>query len=95
MGGLALGMKRQTIVLFSFLLAVPTMVAASGFYLLMSYNEFSSGQVDLLLAGFVASFLVAIPAIKLFLGYVRKHNFIPFGIYRILLVAVFFFFVIL
>jgi undecaprenyl-diphosphatase len=95
MGGLALGMKRQTIVLFSFLLAVPTMVAASGFDLLMSYNEFSSGQVDLLLAGFVASFVVAIPAIKLFLGYVRKHNFIPFGIYRILLVVVFFFFVIL
>ncbi len=95
MGGLALGMKRQTIVLFSFLLAVPTMAAASGFDLLMSYNEFSSGQVDLLLVGFVASFLVAIPAIKLFLGYVKKHNFIPFGVYRILLVIVFFFFVIL
>ena len=95
MGGLALGMKRQTIVLFSFLLAVPTMIAASGFDLLMSYNEFSAGQVDLLLVGFVVSFLVAIPAIKLFLGYVRQHNFIPFGIYRILLVVAFFFFVIL
>lgn len=95
MGGLALGMKRQTIVLFSFLLAVPTMVAASGFDLLMSYNEFSSGQVGLLLVGFAASFLVAIPAIKLFLGYVRKHSFIPFGVYRILLVVLFFFLVIL
>jgi undecaprenyl-diphosphatase len=61
----------------------------------MSYNEFSSGQVDLLLVGFVASFLVAIPAVKLFLGYVRKHSIIPFGIYRILLVVAFFFFVIL
>jgi undecaprenyl-diphosphatase len=61
----------------------------------MSYTEFSSGQVDLLLVGFVASFLVVIPAIKLFLGYVRKHSFIPFGIYRILLVVAFFFFVIL
>ena len=65
------------------------------FDLLMSYTEFSSGQVDLLLVGFVASFLVVIPAIKLFLGYVRKHSFIPFGIYRILLVVAFFFFVIL
>jgi undecaprenyl-diphosphatase len=95
MGGLALGMKRQTIVLFSFLLAVPTMMAASGFDLVMSFNEFSSGQVNLLLVGFAASFLVAMPAIKFFLGYVRNHNFVAFGIYRILLVAVFYFFVIL
>jgi undecaprenyl-diphosphatase len=95
MGGLALGMKRQTIVLFSFLLAVPTMIAASGFDLILSVNQFSSAQVNLLLVGFAASFLVAIPAIKFFLAYVRKHNFIPFGVYRIILVAVFFFFVIL
>jgi undecaprenyl-diphosphatase len=94
MAGLALGMKRQTIVLFSFLLAVPTMVAASGFDLLMSYNEFSSGQVDILAVGFVTSFLVALPAIKYFLEYVKKNNFIPFGVYRILLVVVFFFLVI-
>jgi undecaprenyl-diphosphatase len=95
MGGLALGMKRQTIVLFSFLLAVPTMIAASGFDLLESYNEFSAGQLSLLLVGFVTSFLVAMPAIKFFLGYVKKHSFIPFGVYRILLVAAFYFFVIL
>jgi undecaprenyl-diphosphatase len=95
MGGLFLGMKRQTIVLFSFLLAVPTMIAASGYDLVMSFNQFSSGDVELLLVGFVTSFLVAMPAIKLFLGYVRKHNFIPFGVYRILLVVVFYFFVIL
>ena len=95
MGGLALGMKRQTIVLFSFLLAVPTMIAASGFDLLESYNQFSLGQVDLLLVGIVSSFLVAMLAIKLFLGYVKNHSFIPFGIYRILLVAIFYFFVIL
>jgi undecaprenyl-diphosphatase len=94
MGGLALGMKRQTIVLFSFLLAVPTMIAASGFDLIMSYNEFSGGQVNLLFVGFLVSFLVAIPAIKLFLGYVRKHSFVPFGVYRILLVIAFYFLVI-
>jgi undecaprenyl-diphosphatase len=95
MGGLALGMKRQTIVVFSFLLAVPTMIAASGFDLLNSYSEFSSGQVNILLVGFAASFLVAIPAIKLFLSFIKKNNFIPFGIYRIVLVALFFFLVIL
>lgn len=95
MGGLALGMKRQTIVLFSFLLAVPTMIAASGFDLLNSYSEFSSGQVNILLVGFVTSFLVALPAIRLFLNFIKKNNFIPFGIYRIVLVALFFFLVIL
>ena len=95
MGGLALGMKRQAIVLFSFLLAVPTMIAASSFDLLQSYTQFSSAELHLLMVGFVSSFLVAIPSIKFLLGYVRKHNFIPFGIYRILLVVVFYFFVIL
>ena len=95
MGGLFLGMKRQTIVLFSFLLAVPTLIAASGYDLVMSFSQFSSGDVNLLLVGFVTSFLVAMLAIKFFLGYVRKHSFIPFGVYRIALVVVFYFFVIL
>jgi undecaprenyl-diphosphatase len=95
MGGLLLGMKRQTIVLYSFLLAVPTMIAASGYDLVMSLNQFSVSDVNLLFVGFLTSFLVAIPSIKFFLGYVKRHNFIPFGIYRILLVAVFYFFVIL
>ena len=95
MGGLFLGMKRQTIVLYSFLLAVPTMIAASGYDLVMSFNQFSGSDVNLLLVGFLTSFIVAMPSIKFFLGYVRKHDFIPFGIYRILLVVVFYFFVIL
>ena len=94
MGGLALGMKRETTVLFSFLLAVPTMIAASGFDLIMSAGEFSTNQFGVLFIGFVASFLVALVAIRLFLNYVKKHNFIPFGVYRILLVALFYFLVI-
>jgi len=94
-GGLALGMKRKTIVLFSFLLAVPTMIAASGFDLINSAGTFSSSQVGILLIGFVTSFFVALAAIRLFLGYVGKHNFIPFGIYRIVLVVMFYLFVML
>jgi len=61
----------------------------------MSYSEFSSGQIDFLAVGFVVSFLVALPALKYFLEYVKKNNFIPFGVYRILLVVLFFFLVIL
>jgi len=95
MGGLALGMKRQTIVMFSFLLAVPTMIAASGFDLVESAGSFTSGQMGILLIGFVTSFLVALLAIKLFLNYVKTHNFIVFGVYRILLVVAFYFLVVL
>jgi len=95
MGGLALGMKRQTIVLFSFLLAVPTMIAASGFDLIMSAGQFSTGQFGVLLVGFFVAFFVALAAIRLFLSYVKKHDFIPFGVYRIILVILFYFFVVL
>jgi len=94
-GGLVLGLKRRTIVLYSFLLAVPTMIGASGFDLIMSSTQFSSAQIALLIVGFVTSFLVALVVIKLFLSYIRTRNFIPFGVYRILLVVAFFVLVIM
>lgn len=89
-GGLLLGITRTTIVEFSFLLAVPTMVAATGLDVLKSYSEFSSADLLPLVVGFITSFVVALAVIKLFLGYVRKHTFIPFGVYRILASAAFF-----
>ena len=94
-GGLVLGLKRQTIVLYSFLLAVPTMIGVSSFDLLMSFTPLSSSQVGLLALGFVTSFLVALVVIKIFLSYIRTNNFIPFGVYRILIVVAFFFLVIM
>jgi undecaprenyl-diphosphatase len=93
-GGLLLGIRRVTIVEFSFLLAVPTMAAASGLDLVKSAGSFSSDQTLMLAIGFVTSFVVALFAIRWLLGFVRKHSFISFGIYRIL-VALFFFIVIL
>jgi undecaprenyl-diphosphatase len=94
-GSLVLGLKRRTIVVYSFLLAVPTMIGASGFDLMMSFTQFSSAQISLLAVGFVTSFLVALVVIRLFLSYIRTRNFIPFGVYRILLVVAFFFLVIM
>lgn len=87
-GGLLLGLKRKTIVEFSFLLAVPTMLAATALDLLKSADTFSSSQFGTLAVGFVAAFITAILAIKFFLSYVRKHTFNIFGWYRIGLVAV-------
>ena len=88
-GGLALGLKRQTIVEFSFLLAVPTMLAASAFDLLKSGSTFSSSQFGVLAIGFVVSFVVAIVSIRFFLGFIKNHTFIPFGVYRIIVALIF------
>ena len=85
-----LGVSRATIVEFSFLLAVPTMTAATGLDLLKSAGAFSSDQFSALGIGFVTSFFVALFAIKFLLAYVRKHSFIPFGVYRILAALMFF-----
>lgn len=86
-GGLILGLKRRTIVEFTFLLAVPTMLAATGYDLLKSGSEFSSGQFLYLFSGFVTAFIVAILSIKFLLGFIKNHTFVSFGIYRIALVV--------
>jgi undecaprenyl-diphosphatase len=88
-GGLSLGLDRKTIVEFSFLLAVPTMLAATALDLYKNAGAFTQDQFMLLLAGFVTSFVVALMAVKLLLVFIRKHSFIPFGIYRILLALAF------
>lgn len=92
-GGLLLGIKRATIVEFSFLLAVPTMLAATGLDLIKNTSAFSSADAMTLAVGFVVSFVVALAAIKWLLSYVRAHSFIGFGIYRIVVALLFFFFV--
>ena len=88
-GGLLLGIKRKTIVEFSFLLAVPTMLMAGGYDILKSGASFSSQNLLALAIGFVVSFVVAMAAIKFLLSFVRKNNFVPFGIYRIILALLF------
>ena len=90
LGGLSLGLKRKTIVEFSFLLAAPTMLVATGYDLLKTGANFSGDEFTLLATGFVVSFLVAIVAIKFLLRYIQKNNFIIFGIYRIALGLVLF-----
>jgi undecaprenyl-diphosphatase len=88
-GGSALGISKRTIVEFSFLLAVPTMAAASGLELLKSYKTLA-GNGGVLAVGFVVSFVTAIFAIKTFLAFVKKHDFRAFGWYRIVLAVAFY-----
>lgn len=90
-GGLVLGLKRKTIVEFSFLLAVPTMAAATALDLFKSAGSFTAEQFGALAVGFVVSFLVAIAAIKFLLHFIKNHTFISFGIYRVLIAIIAFF----
>jgi undecaprenyl-diphosphatase len=90
LGGLWLGLKRKTIVEFTFLLAVPTMMAATGYDLIKSGSQFSFDQIQYLLVGFVTAFVVALLTIKFLLQFIKTHTFIPFGIYRIVLVVFWF-----
>lgn len=83
-GGLILGWNRKTAVEFSFLLAVPTMAAATAKDLYTNSSSISSDKFQLLSVGFVTSFVVALLAIKFLLFFIRTHTFIPFGIYRII-----------
>ena len=81
-GGLALGIKRKTVVEFSFLLAAPTMFAATALDLLKSYKTFSMGDAGALGVGFAASFVTALFAVKFLLKFIQRHNFTAFGWYR-------------
>jgi undecaprenyl-diphosphatase len=91
-GGLMLGLHRSTIVEFSFLLAIPTMLAATAFDLMKSATSFNLDQFVLLFVGFTVSFFTAILAIKFLIFFIKKHNFIPFAIYRIILALLLFIF---
>ena len=89
-GGMIVGVSKRTIVEFSFMLAVPTMLAASGLELLKNHAAISE-NVPALAVGFVVSFVMAIAAIKSFLAYVKKRDFRAFGWYRVVLAVVYFF----
>jgi len=89
LGAMFLGVKRETAVEYSFLLAIPTMLAASGLDLVKSEFDFSANELTVLFVGFMGSFIVALLAVKYFIKYIRKHSFAVFGMYRIVLALVF------
>jgi len=92
-GGQVAGISRTAALEFSFFLSIPTMAAATGYDLLKSLrgkggNPIGVSQIDghgwlVLAIGFVVSFLVAYAAVAWFMAWVRKHGFVPFAVYRI------------
>jgi undecaprenyl-diphosphatase len=84
-GGLTQKLNRKNAAEFSFFLAVPTMLAATGYKMLKYQLDvgFSMGDVKMLLLGNVLAFVVALLAIKGFIGFLTKYGFKFFGYYRI------------
>jgi undecaprenyl-diphosphatase len=91
------GMSRAAALEFSFFVSIPTMFAATGYTLLKSLrgkgeNPIGVAQIDahgwiVLAIGFVVSFIVAYASVAWFMAYVRKHGFVPFAVYRIIVGA--------
>lgn len=84
-GGRALGFSRPEAALFSFLLAVPTMVAATAFDLLQTSIAFSGRQWGILGLGAVVAFVIAWLTVRWFIAFVSRHSFAVFGWYRLAL----------
>jgi undecaprenyl-diphosphatase len=91
-GGMIMGLPRTTAVEFSFFLAIPTMMAATGLDLIKTNFSFTNDEIILLLIGFFGAFITALFTIKFLLSFIQKHTFITFGIYRIILAIVYYFF---
>ena len=88
-GGLTVGLNRAAATEFSFLLAVPTMLAATGFDLYKSSSSFEAPQFSILGVGFFFSFLTALLAVKFLISFVKRHDFKIFGVYRIILAVLY------
>jgi undecaprenyl-diphosphatase len=83
-GALLVGLNRKASAEFSFLLALPVMVAACGYELLKHHKEFSESNLIVLGIGFITAFIVAYFVMKLFIRFLEKFTFVAFGIYRII-----------
>ena len=83
-GGMLSGLTRKTAADFSFLLAIPTMLAASGYEFLKNFHSFANQNGVILATGFIVSFVAAFISVKLFLKFVEKFSLSWFWAYRII-----------
>jgi len=88
-GGVFSGFNRKQAAEFSFLLAIPTMFAASGYDLLKEKDNIHSNDITILLFGAMIAFIVAFLAVKAFVSFLNKYGFKHFGYYRIALGVLF------
>jgi undecaprenyl-diphosphatase len=86
-GALLIGVSRTVAAEYTFFLAVPVMLGASLLKLVKFGLHFTSAEAVILAVGMIVAFIVSMIVIRLLLGYIRKHDFKPFGWYRIVLGA--------
>jgi undecaprenyl-diphosphatase len=83
-GGMQQKLTRSLAAEFSFFLAVPTMAAATGYKLLKNYKSINLDDIQIFAIGNLVAFVVALLAIKFFIGYLQRHGFKLFAYYRII-----------
>lgn len=83
LGGYALGLSRQAATEFSFLLAIPVMIAASSYKLFKEWMLLGAADVPVFAIGFVTAFVSALIVIRIFIRFVSQHSFAAFAWYRI------------
>lgn len=91
LGAILIGVSRTVAAEYTFFLAVPVMVGASGLKLLKYVKDFGfdfGGEFIYLIVGMAVAFVVSVIAIKFLMSYIKKHDFKAFGVYRIVLGAV-------
>ncbi|MDR0916377.1 MAG: undecaprenyl-diphosphate phosphatase [Oscillospiraceae bacterium] len=89
-GAMLLGTSRETAAEYTFFLAVPVMAGAGLLKLVKFGFAFAGGELAVLAVGFVTAFIVSVFAIRFLVSFVKRHTFVGFGVYRILLaIAVF------
>ncbi len=86
-GGLMIGVSRTAAAEFTFILAIPVMAGASLLKMLKFGFHFTGMETAVLGTGMVVAFVVSVIVIRFLMGYIRKHDFKPFGWYRIVLGA--------
>ena len=86
-GGLMIGVSRTVAAEFTFILAIPVMAGASLLKMLKFGFHFTGKETAVLGTGMVVAFVVSVIVIRFLMGYIRKHDFKPFGWYRIALGA--------
>jgi undecaprenyl-diphosphatase len=82
-GGMWFGMSRVAATEFSFFLAIPTLIAASGYELFKHRDMLGGGDWGTIAVGFLMAFLSALGAVRLLVRYISRHDFTVFAWYRI------------
>lgn len=94
MGGMLLGAKRTLAAEYSFVAAVPIMVAATGYDLFKSWHLLSAADIPFFAIGIVGSFFAALAAVKIFVALVGRMTLVPFAIYRLILAPLVYYFMV-